>query len=365
MKVYFPGLNQLRALAALAVIPGHIEQFKDAFKLQTTYWFPIPGKLGVVLFFALSGFLITTLLLRERRSRGTINLRVFFKRRSLRILPLYFLIITLSFFVFNRISFLQVPVMSAQVYEKMDFGAALLFLLVLPNFVQFIVPYAAHTWSIGIEEQFYLIQPLLMKLIGGAWIFSAAMFIVVFLPEILPAINQYFKAPVLTIFYQPAVYFGCIAIGSLGAFFYNVSPGVFRRFLFHRATQFVSLFAFVISIVRISITGDENVIDFRFHAVWFTVFVINSAANDSSFLRINSEVLDQIGKISYGLYIYHPICIGAAIAIAMYFPFATESYVAFNIIIYTLTFGLTFAISAMSYKFFESYFLSLKSSSRI
>ncbi len=69
-RPHFPGLNGLRAVGALTVIPCHIEQLKPCFQIDQAKWFPVHGKIGVVLFFVLSGYLITFLLLHERRAVG-------------------------------------------------------------------------------------------------------------------------------------------------------------------------------------------------------------------------------------------------------------------------------------------------------
>jgi peptidoglycan/LPS O-acetylase OafA/YrhL len=81
-RVYFPNLNGLRFIAAFLVIIHHIEQFKAIFKLDN-YWETVPfieviGFLGVVLFFVLSGFLITYLLLAEESSFKAISIRRFY-----------------------------------------------------------------------------------------------------------------------------------------------------------------------------------------------------------------------------------------------------------------------------------------------
>src|SRR4051812_33341468 len=98
-RTHFPGLDGLRGLGALSVIPAHIEQLKTSFGFDAVFWFPIHAKIGVVLFFTLSGFLITFLLLRERQLRGRISIARFYRRRMLRIWPLYFLIVLSSLFV--------------------------------------------------------------------------------------------------------------------------------------------------------------------------------------------------------------------------------------------------------------------------
>jgi len=112
-KVYFPNLNGLRFIAAFLVIIHHVEQFKSILKLEN-YWGKIPfigiiGKLGVVLFFVLSGFLITYLLLTEEYSFKKISVKKFYMRRVIRIWPLYFLIILLAFIVLPNIQIFNLP----------------------------------------------------------------------------------------------------------------------------------------------------------------------------------------------------------------------------------------------------------------
>ncbi len=101
MKRYFEGLNTLRAIAALVVVVSHIELIKMENKLSN-YFDTVPdGHIGVVLFFVLSGFLITFLLVEEQNKYGKINFKNFYLRRILRIWPLYYLILFLSFVLFN------------------------------------------------------------------------------------------------------------------------------------------------------------------------------------------------------------------------------------------------------------------------
>ena len=91
-KIYFPNLNGLRFIAAFLVIIHHVEQIKSISKIEN-FWGAIPfigiiGKLGVILFFVLSGFLITYLLLAEENTFKKISIKKFYMRRILRIWPI-------------------------------------------------------------------------------------------------------------------------------------------------------------------------------------------------------------------------------------------------------------------------------------
>ena len=94
-QVFFPNLNGLRFVAASLVMICHIEQWKGLNGLHRSLlpFFDKIGSLGVTLFFVLSGFLITYLLLTEKQDKGTINVKKFYLRRVFRIWPLYYLII--------------------------------------------------------------------------------------------------------------------------------------------------------------------------------------------------------------------------------------------------------------------------------
>jgi peptidoglycan/LPS O-acetylase OafA/YrhL len=169
-RIYFPNLNGLRFIAAFLVIAHHVEQIKSIYGLDS-YWgrspfITIVGDLGVVLFFVLSGFLITYLLLEEERKTNSIKVGNFYFRRVLRIWPLYFLTILLALFVLPNLSLFILPGYEKDViYEQLP-SKILFYLLFLPNLVSpllGVVPYASHTWSIGTEEQFYLVWPVMLK----------------------------------------------------------------------------------------------------------------------------------------------------------------------------------------------------------
>ena len=167
-KVYFPNLNGLRFIAALLVVIHHVEQLKLKFGFANNWHNPfvnISGRLGVLLFFVLSGFLITYLLLAEKKKTGTISIRKFYVRRALRIWPLYYLIVFLGLFILPEMSCLRMPEYTIEV--KDNFLSKLsLFILMLPNLALVLfspVPYLSQSWSIGVEEQFYLIWPNIFK----------------------------------------------------------------------------------------------------------------------------------------------------------------------------------------------------------
>ncbi len=144
---WFPGLTGLRALAALAVVFFHFGG-PGLDRLQ--------GWIAVQLFFVLSGFLITTLALREEDRTGRISLRDFSLRRVFRIMPVYFLLLGLT----------ALAVTLAGAYHSSRLADAMPYYLVFGNeLVDFNTPYPT-SWSLGVEEKFYLVWPALLVLTG-------------------------------------------------------------------------------------------------------------------------------------------------------------------------------------------------------
>ena len=140
----FPALDGLRAIAAVLVVFFH---YGGPDRLQ--------GWAGVQLFFVLSGFLITTLMLREERRTGEISLKEFYLRRAFRILPVYFVI-------------LLVTAVGSALYGTFvsnGIGPALKYFLTFTNEFAGASPYG-QSWSLGIEQKFYLVWPLVAIALG-------------------------------------------------------------------------------------------------------------------------------------------------------------------------------------------------------
>lgn len=166
-KPFFPHLDALRFLAFFAVYVEHFSlagfsfSESDSFKgLRETFFYR--GYLGVSLFFVISGFLITVLLLQEWKNHGSINIKNFYIRRALRIWPLYFTVLL--------IGFLWMPIVNP-VYAS-DTANPWYYLFFAANFNSVLQglpanPVLIPMWSLSVEEQFYLLFPLLLFLLRG------------------------------------------------------------------------------------------------------------------------------------------------------------------------------------------------------
>lgn len=352
-----PGLNELRALAAICVIPGHINQLLALNNIQQIIPFPIPGKLGVVLFFVLSGYLITTLLLRERKIEHSVNIKNFYWKRSFRILPLYYIILTISTFIYFYVPALWIP--SPDHFSEINylFLSAPYLLIILPNYASYPLPYFSQSWSIGIEEQFYVIQPFIIKYLKRTVFLLTFLFFVIFLKEFLTFVLNHHNNYFLEISQRYAVYFSCVAIGSLTALLTFIKSGKYINFLYSKFMQFAAILLFVIFLIVIYMFNGEQVVDFRLHALLFSVFILNASKNPKSFYNLNNRALDYIGTISYGIYMYHPLCIALSIYFATAFFVKSDTF-AINFTVWSFSFFLTLITAILSYKVIEFKLLS-------
>jgi len=359
-KIYFPNLNGLRFIAAFLVIIHHIEQFKSIYSIEN-YWGEIPfigiiGKLGVVLFFVLSGFLITYLLLTEEHSFKKISILKFYVRRMLRIWPLYFLIIILAFFVLPNISIFTLPGYGKDVIYSNLFLKLFLYAIFFPNLVLSllgIVPYASHTWSIGTEEQYYLVWPIILKYFKKYRMILMLFIIFSYLAfgkmlsthysDILPYKN------VIKAFWS-SFNIDCMAIGGIFAIM------LFQKNKFLKLIQNNTVFYLTITLVIFLMLKGIYIpyIHYEFYSVLFGIIILNFASNDKIKISLENRLFNYLGNISYGLYMYHPIGIVLALAISISIGLAT------NWLIYPLSFTLTIIIAGLSYKYFESFFLKFK-----
>jgi peptidoglycan/LPS O-acetylase OafA/YrhL len=373
---YFRGLNGIRFIAAFSVIIHHIEEYKTIFILHVDNFSARPviyqlGKLGVALFFVLSGFLITYLLLAEKQKTGTVNITKFYIRRMLRIWPLYFLIVLLSFFVFPNIGLLQIPLLSESTFQNF-YQKLVLYLLVLPNVVSGLyvpMPLSSHVWSIGVEEQFYLLWPWLLISRN----FKRLFVIILSVGAVLAggffyfrfALNPYHIAKDDT---HPFFFFvsmflaqfrvGCMAIGGLGAYLVFIKHPVLQ-ILYRRWIQII-VYLFLIFLIS---TGFQVPgVNYEFYAILFCYLLINLASNPKSIIQFENRFMNFMGSISYGLYIYHPIAIAFVLNLLIGHRANPDllNSLSFNLQVYSLTIAITVFLSYLSYTYFEKPFLRLK-----
>lgn len=368
--MYFPNLNGVRFIAAFSVLIHHIEQVKEVFKVPNFYdnhLIKNMGKLGVDLFFVLSGFLITYLLLHEKGRFGHINTRNFYVRRILRIWPLYFLIVILAFFVFPNIPLFvppnnEISFMAHNFYRRLS-----LFLLVLPNigFILYNSPYlAAQTWSIGVEEQFYYLWPWIVKnfswkrLLLTITVFCLGTFAVFFIYYHWVGNTQYANnVPEIVRFFFSQFRIITLMTGGGCAMLVYYKKEKVSNILFRKDVQLLVYGVLILSLATgFHISG----LNLEYYGLFFGYFILNLAANPRSVINLEYGWISYLGKISYGIYIYQTAFIVASVHLIQWIFGENISSLTFNLLVYPLSTFLTIGISALSYRYFETPFLNMK-----
>lgn len=370
IKTYFPNLNALRFLAAFAVIIHHVEQTKWLYGLPNSFGnatINLMGSMGVTLFFVLSGFLITYLLLQEKQETHTISVGKFYMRRVLRIWPLYYLVVLLGLFVLPHFEFFHVPGWSADTFLGFDVKL-LLFLLILPNAVLVLyppMPFMKQTWSIGVEEQFYIIWPLIIKYTRN---YLLPLFVI--LVSLVFFTNFFFwisnsgyirnerLLSVLNFLKWYLSYFrvGSMAIGGMAAYTLFFDQQKILRLLYAGPVQYT---VYSLLILLFAFGTWVPYIQHELYSCLFAVLILNLAANAKTVLRIENKSFNYLGKISYGLYMLHPLAITFAFRLVQLWYQKVEGVVP-NLLLYVSTFVLTFLLAFLSYQYFEKVFLKSK-----
>jgi peptidoglycan/LPS O-acetylase OafA/YrhL len=343
---YYKNLDGVRAIAALMIIVFHF------FGLIHTYknsWIPIATKLsefgqtGVSLFFVLSGFVITRILIKSKDSES--YFKSFYLRRMLRIFPLYYLYLLIFFFLVPLIKSVEIVPFSNQLGSY----------FYLQNFAMtfqwqgFSNP--DHFWSLAVEEHFYLFWPLLIYYLPTKRLpqIVSIVFIISLITKHLLLTHGYI------IGYFTFTRIDQLGLGALLAYyefngFLNQSKSkMFLIFIVLGA----ALVGFTIVFQDINYYFKEMI---KYPILGFFYFsctgwlIINTGSNlVNKFLEL--RFFKFSGKISYGLYVYHPL----AILLLEHYFYTGNIYADF-----VLVFLITYIIAFLSFNYFESKFLVFK-----
>ncbi|MDB5146221.1 MAG: acyltransferase [Mucilaginibacter sp.] len=357
-RVYFSNLNGVRALAALMVVISHIELHKADFHVARIPYITILnfGKTGVTIFFSLSGFLITYLLLEEKRNFSAVNFKAFYIRRMLRIWPLYFLLVIIGFFIYPGGGG------STGLWLSVFFMPNLAFCLqLLPEIFNPI-------WSIGTEEQFYIFHPHFFRIKKPKNILYAFLIFIVFIWALQLTINNLNHAnPIWQLFSQFFYYarFDNMMIGAVVAvLFHNTKYPTFKfrlqplfDLMFKQYIQ-VILSAIFLGYVYLYLVHDIPHGDVPL-AIISSLLIVNLCQAETSIYTINNKALNFIGQISYGIYLLHKYPLFLILYLVHnYIP--TMNMIMQNIIIYVATIACALGLASLSYFGYEKPFLTIK-----
>ena len=284
---YMPQLDSLRAFAVLAVLIHH---FYPEIELIDG------GVYGVKLFFVLSGFLITGILLDSRdrleltAQRKVVAFRQFYSRRTLRIFPLYYFILLTALLLGNE------DVISG--FWWYATYTSNFYFTTLNDF-----PWTtAHLWSLAVEEQFYLFWPFVILLVPKRFILG----IIILMIIAGPAFRLYSLVASLS-----GVAYYVLTLSSVDSLGWGALLAWFHRNGFqvsYLRNAGLGLF-FLYPLVITSLTGESffYVLDYTFLSVGFVGLIASAAEGISGPVGVllNWKPLNYIGKISYGIYLYH------------------------------------------------------------
>jgi peptidoglycan/LPS O-acetylase OafA/YrhL len=352
-RAYRPELDGIRFLAFLLVFLFHALPYptvgQPGWRVQLVLVQECSS--GLCLFFTLSAYLITSLLLAERHATGAVSIKKFYIRRLLRIWPLYFVAIAIGM------------LLAVLTHRLSDVTALVWYLLFAGNFYCVAHGWLANPmsplWSISIEEQFYLLWPWAMRRLSRHMLAVCALFFIV-AANITLIVSSRIHATDAAVWANTFVQFQMFAVGILLAL---RKGGIAHN-------QFGTGYLLVVAAPILWYLAQHQLSSRQPEAgmtaigpvalvAAFALIALGCAAVLQGFLMIGPSRMPQwavyLGKISYGLYVFHALAI--EFARAFFDPAHRLTYFAASTV---LAFLLTVAAAVVSYHFLESPFLRLK-----
>ena len=329
-KEHIPSLDGLRGLAVLFVMFFHLLNY--GFLYPLFYW----GWIGVDLFFVLSGFLITGILLDSKHKQGFIQ--SFLLRRALRTLPLYYAVLI----VFALIAPYFHPTAWFPRYQFFFWTHTSNFLVLNKGFFNPL----GHFWSLAVEEQFYIIWPFVVLFFSHKKLIWVAIMLIIL--GIYLRIE--FNSPHLT-FGLPLAHLDGLLIGAIIAVLIRLNQASLFRY-----SNKIFAFAFLCFLFNLFLGLDQHApLTLTIISFFFGAALITSLSSPMVKNILSNKVLLFFGKYSYGIYVFNSI-------LFHFSNWAGADRLASNqkLFVYAGVFLLTIVISYMSYNLFEIRFLRLK-----
>ncbi len=355
---YRPELDALRFFAFLLVFIFHVSPARFSGRrlaggiTVNSILYPLTHCMadGVCLFFLLSAYLITTLIIRERSVTGTLDLASFYRRRILRIWPLYFCALALAFIAYTAVrGFPGAAPIAAYVLLAGNLNVFHIHVDIRPLKI-------FHLWSISVEEQFYLMFPMIARSIKLCWlpcVFAAILVVMIATVTYASHLGESRE----TLWYNSGVQFIMFGAGIMVAYLFSDRPtprlNYGTRFLMFAAGSglcFSSEYLFT------SRGPVPTIVAYLMVMLGCSVVLVATLG----FAGHIPRSLVYLGKISYGLYVFHiwGLSFAAYILSALLKSAAGSPSVAVAKDVFGL--ALTIAMAAISYRWLETPFLRLK-----
>lgn len=342
---HLPALDGVRGIAALMVMVFHywqgrgLEHLGIPARLSKVAVF---GQTGVDLFFVLSGFLITRILIYTREQPH--YFRNFYGRRVLRILPLYYLYLGIFFFILPFIDKTGIAPFS-QTWWYWFYAQN-----VPDTFTRLSAYGPLHYWSLAVEEHFYMVWPFLVFLVSArtlTWLSAGVIGMSI-------AVRAFFVFGLkVGVFYFTLCRMDALAFGALLACLEATGKlDGFRKTL--GVVLGALLLPLIIAWLLLSGSGADllQVLKFSFVGlIYFAVLGLVVLYKDTLWVGrlFGNRVLRWVGKISYGLYVYHGLCF-----------YLVDKATLAPVVNLLFSFAAAFLVSWLSFRFFETPFLRLK-----
>ncbi len=356
-KKYYPQLDAIRGLSFLAVFTFHA--YKPSFGIsifqQFLYFVHHNLPLSIDVFFVLSAFLLTLLGLKEYKKNGNFSFKNYFIRRALRIWPLYYLLMFLTFVV--------IKIIAVKMGQQITLPLPYWYLFFISNYCNTPhVYFLKFLWTLSVEEQFYLLWGLCLLLfqknLKAVMIVFTAVSIVFNIWG--AATNQHIYTNTITYIFD-------MMAGAYAAYCLHQNNGVInwiKRFSSKYNAMF--MYGFLLPFFLIYFIADSKLVGvannlfsvlMRFIFIIYTCCIIlDQMVNCRKRLSLsNNNFLIYTGKISYGLYCFH----GFVLSFVDIFMQKMSWHLP-SILYAIILLAVTFLIASLSYRFIEKPFLQLK-----
>ncbi len=368
---HFKGLNTLRFIAAFLVVIHHAESLRKDHELKNHlkgYGLFENGQHAVGFFFVLSGFLITYLLLKERKVKNDISVKQFYIKRIFRIWPLYFLMVIIGAIIQPYfIEWFNIPYkMPYTIGETWYY-----FIFFVPGMVNYFFGsnLLEPLWSIGVEEVFYLIwAPLfkwlkkhVLKLILGVIAFKL---ILICLNTFV--INQYSSelVPGVLSYLIRIHQFEAMAIGGLGAYLvFNYGKQINTSVIYSIPAQ-IGLYSLLLVFIVFGANIHSNIWYFFFENpivsaivpnALFLYLIIGVSVVDKNLFTLENRVFSYLGEISYGIYMFHLLILSQIIELLKGFVAGSGMFLE-TLFYYGVSIPLIIGVCALSKHTLEAFF---------
>ncbi|MEE2709953.1 MAG: acyltransferase [Gemmatimonadota bacterium] len=375
-STYLLPLDGIRGLAIIGVLFCHLTVFgpQDVYRqyplIQSIFW---SGWIGVDLFFVLSGFLITGILLDQKAS--LLYFKPFYIRRILRIFPVYYFALITIVSVACLFSYEYLTIQNSGLREDiiLQMGRILeehiIFWFYLQNWLIFFSgqasPFLFHFWSLAIEEQFYLLWPIVIRKMNTRQVITTSTIILAISAPLRVILFSYGDYSSASIYTATICRLEGFMVGALAAILFKYHGGYEQN----KWLIPVGILSGIGVSLVIYLDGGMDfrnlymtVVGYTFLDIFFGVFLlfaISTGVNRWLYGVVCNRFTRFFGKYSYSIYVFHPWIIYALYIVMMWMTF--EKTIVTTTLFSITAVGLTVLWSIVLWHLFEKRFLTMKS----